>query len=228
MDIIAKTDDFYVVYKDEGLSFHHDQGEQDGFFEIFRKFLIETNEDPNIFPVHRLDKVTSGLVIVARHQEAARIFGQMFEQKELDKYYLALSFKKPKKKQGLIKGDMEKSRRGTWKLMATSKNPAVTQFFSYSIVAGLRAFVIKPYTGKTHQIRVALKSIGSAISGDEAYGGGSSDRTYLHAFAVEFKYGDKLYRYKCLPKTGELFNDEDFTKLIQTMDPFELSWPRIG
>lgn len=58
---------------------------------------------------------------------------------------------------------MERSRRASWKLINSKENPAVTQFFSTAAQGGNRLFLCKPHTGKTHQIRVALKSVGSGI-----------------------------------------------------------------
>ncbi|MGR5488912.1 pseudouridine synthase, partial [Vibrio alfacsensis] len=80
--------------------------------------------------VHRLDKMTSGLLILAKRAEVAAQFSRLFEQRDIDKYYLAIGSKKPKKKQGSIIGDMERSRRSSWKLVNSKNNPAVTQVFS--------------------------------------------------------------------------------------------------
>ncbi len=54
---------------------------------------------------------------------------------------------------------------------------------------GRRAFLVKPFTGKTHQVRVALKSVSAAILGDELYQGTAADRLYLHAYALYFNWG---------------------------------------
>lgn len=127
----------------------------------------------------------------------------MFTSRKIDKYYLAMIKAKPKKKQGWIKGDMAKSRRGTFKLLKTKLNPAITRFYSHSVGVNLRGCIIKPFSGKTHQIRVALKSIGAPILGDLAYGGESADRTYLHAFCLEFEWHGKPVSYQaCPPEEG--------------------------
>ena len=64
---------------------------------------------------------------------------------------------------------MAKSRRGMFKLMRTLHNPAITQFFSYSTGSKQRLYLLKPHSGKTHQLRVALNSIGASIFGDPLY-----------------------------------------------------------
>jgi len=61
---------------------------------------------------------------------------------------------------------MLKARRGAWKLARSKESPALTEFVSTSLGQGLRLFLLRPYTGKTHQLRVAMKSLGAPIIGD--------------------------------------------------------------
>ncbi|WP_206483489.1 TIGR01621 family pseudouridine synthase [Thalassotalea sp. G2M2-11] len=221
IQLVDQQTDFIIINKPAGVSFHNEQ-QQLGLFHQVKSMLAV----PELYPVHRLDKMTSGLIIFATTKESANRFQELFKQHEIEKYYLALSDKKPKKKQGLIKGDMEKSRRGMWKLMRTNDNPAISQFFSYSIEQGLRLFLIKPHTGKTHQIRVALASIGAAILGDNYYGKTTADRGYLHAYALQFNYHNKLYQYVLPPTSGDYFNSSNAqTKIMQLNPPWQLEWP---
>lgn len=118
------------------------------------------------------------------------------------KTYLALGTDKPSKKQGWIKGDMEKSRRGAWKLTRGMENPAVTEFGSHSLEPGLRLFVLHPHTGKTHQLRVAMKSLGSPILGDTLYGGKHASRMFLHAWKIKFDYQGQTFEIVA-PLSGE-------------------------
>lgn len=181
-----------------------------------------------LYLVHRLDKVTSGLLIFARSSSAAATFSELFASRSIEKYYVALSHSKPKKKQGLIVGDMERSRDGQWKLMPSKSNPAITQFFSTSFSPGIRFFILKPRTGKTHQLRVALKSISSPITGDSLYKGTTSDRTYLHAFAIRFNYRGENIELSCPPKMGEYFvNSRCSELLIEHASPWLLAWPTL-
>ena len=179
-----------------------------------------------LLPVHRLDKVTSGLILVAKSRAACSTLSQLFSSREVDKFYLALSNRKPKKKQGWIIGDMAKSRDGSWKLIKSKNNPAITQFFSYSSGKGQRIFIVKPTTGKTHQIRVALKSLGSPIVGDQRYSKETADRTYLHAYCLNFSYLGNSYQYMHYPVTGELFVNNELKQIVSKIgNPMELSWP---
>jgi len=201
LQIVFQHSDFLIVNKPENLSFHNDKEEIGCFNQLKNQLEID------LWPVHRLDKMTSGLLIVAKSKIAATQIGQMFEQREINKTYLAISDKKPKKKQGTITGDMKKSRSGSWKLCHSKTNPAVTSFKSQSIQAGIRLFKITPKTGKTHQIRVALKSLGSPILGDNRYGGSNADRGYLHAFKLMFDWNGQPIDVQVIPEDGKYFLD---------------------
>lgn len=221
--IVDDNQDFLIVVKPADISFQ-DEESSTGFFNQC-KHLLALKE---LYPVHRLDKMTSGLVILAKHKAAAGNFQQLFENKQVNKFYLAISDKKPKKKQGLIKGDMAKGRRGAWKLLRSNDNPAISQFFSYGLGNGLRLFVVKPYTGKTHQIRVALSSIGSPILGDPYYSSSNNDRGYLHAYSLSFNWNGQNYRYTCSPVFGEHYVSNTCTaKLAELDDVAALNWPKV-
>ena len=128
LPIVFSHADFYIFEKPAGLNFHS-EGEK-GFV-----VLAEQQTGEKLFAVHRLDKVTSGLIILSRNKEAAAKFTSLFTEHAINKFYLAISNAKPKKKQGWIKGDMAKSRRGMFKLLPTLQNPAITRFYSFSSVS---------------------------------------------------------------------------------------------
>ncbi len=196
-EIVFQHPDFVVINKPCGLSVHKDT-QDEGFTTRLAKQLSV----PQVWLVHRLDKVTSGLLILALNAKSAGTLSQLFAQHRIEKTYIALACAKPKKKQGWIKGDMQKARRGAWKLCQSLENPAVTQFSSYGIMPNLRLFILRPKTGKTHQLRVAMKSLGSPILGDTLYAGLASDRTYLHAYALRFCYQGEEFYLKATPTMG--------------------------
>jgi tRNA pseudouridine32 synthase / 23S rRNA pseudouridine746 synthase len=223
-EIIENHPDFVVIYKKPDTSFHSESGSP-GVFET----LKQREGFEELFPVHRLDKVTSGLLVMAKNAAANRALTQAFANREVEKFYLAISAKKPQKKQGLVKGDMAPARRGAWKLLPGNENPAVTQFFNKGLGEGLRLFIVKPHTGKTHQIRVALKSLGAPIVGDELYGGKTpADRVYLHALSLGFLLNGERYRFFVLPREGEHFCSPIFTATMEEWcTPWELLWPEL-
>lgn len=226
--LIDNNDNFIVIDKCPGINFHDEGDINDGLFNQVKDIC----QCEQLYPVHRLDKMTSGLLLFAKNLATAQQFQIMFSEHSIEKYYLAISDKKPTKKQGLIKGDMSKSRRGMWKLMRSQNNPAITQFFSYALGQGQRLYLLKPHSGKTHQIRVALSSISAPIIGDNYYyptsNSPEADRGYLHAFYLGFTLGEKMYRYIAKPAQGELFNNpatiEQIDKLLA---PNLLSWPKV-
>jgi tRNA pseudouridine32 synthase/23S rRNA pseudouridine746 synthase len=217
--IVFDHTDFVVVNKPCGVPMH------DPLTGICQ-LLCRQLSIARLYLVHRLDSATSGCLLLAKNKQAAASLNQLFANKKIEKYYLAISDAKPKKKQGKIAGDMKKSRGGSYMLtQAESSQPkAVTFFISEGLANIGRLFYIKPVTGKTHQIRVALKSIGSAILGDERYKGSVSDRLYLHSMMLVFSYNQHEYCIQCMPQTGEFFSAE-WLKDIRAMPT--LAWPKF-
>ena len=155
--------------------------------------------------VHRLDRMTSGLVAVARTPEAYDRLREAFAQREVRKFYLAVCHKAPREHTGLIKRALlertAKVRRYTsTKTSAISKEgkPAAT---GYRVLAvskiGTALIEARPLTGRLHQVRVHLASIGAGILGDETYGptstAAAANRLALHAHRLAFDH----------PVTGE-------------------------
>ncbi|MDL2196037.1 TIGR01621 family pseudouridine synthase [Shewanella algae] len=221
--VIAAEPDFILLDKRPGVHFHSQHGEAG---------LVASAEQElgcKLYPVHRLDTLTSGLLLLARSSEAAAEFTRMFSEHKVQKYYLALAKGKPGKKQGWIIGDMAKSRRSQYKLLRSTDNPAVTQFFSWSVAEGLRLYLLKPHSGKTHQLRVALSSLGVPILGDTLYGGSAvdADRGYLHAYALEFEWRGQTLRYLSLPSQGDSFLQPGVLSQMQALaEPWTLDWPK--
>ena len=229
IDIVFDHAEFVVIYKPAGIAVQN-QAEQSGILpHICQQLGLK-----KLWLVHRLDKVTSGLLILAKNSSAAAEFGQLFANRLIEKYYLALSNQKPKKKQGTIVGNMKKVRDGKWMLTKDTSKPAITQFLSCSLVPGTRLFLLKPHTGKTHQIRVALKSLGSPIVGDLLYGKKdsqseeSAERTYLHAYALKFSFRGEGISLVCQPSVGELFTLPAFKEVVADyLQPWTISWPTL-
>ena len=227
--LVDHQDDFIVVDKPGDINFHDEEAIGQGFYSQVKRFAFEQLDIKELYPVHRLDKMTSGLIIFAKNLDTAQAFQTLFEQHLVQKFYLAIALGKPKKKQGLIKGDMEKSRRGMWKLMRTMEKPAISQFQSYNIAPKKRLYLIKPHSGKTHQIRVALNSIGVPILGDPLYNTHSnSDRGYLHAFAIAFTLKSQHYQYCQVPTGGNEFMSANTVTAIESINPpWQQVWPKV-
>lgn len=227
--LLLRHADFVLVDKSAGVSFHSEDGP--GLVVAVEQALGQ-----KLYAVHRLDKVTSGLLLLATSAQAAARFTALFSARQIDKYYLALSLEKPKQKQGWIKGDMQPARRGAYKLCSSMADPALTYFISTGfdgvntgLPQGARAFLLKPYSGKTHQLRVALKSQGAAIAGDALYQGAPADRVYLHAYALRFDWLGESYQFVCPPTQGEFFAAPALKEKIATAwaSPWTLAFPQL-
>lgn len=204
--VLTTTDDYFVVNKPPGWTVQRDH-QAPSVLEWLN------GQGHRALPVHRLDKPTSGLLLVARTEESNRTLSAAFADRRILKTYLAISDQRPRKKQGWIRGDMKPSRRSQWKLLREQSNPAITQFRSVSLESGERGFILSPKTGKTHQLRVALKSLGSPILGDTLYGGTESDRLYLHAWRLSFEYENQTLSYQADPE------DDRFRQWLTTQPP---------
>lgn len=223
--ILQMTDTALFVYKPAGLTFHQ-QGDAPGVIQRLRALEAAETLPPlgELYPVHRLDRVSSGVLLFARTKDAAREIAEAFQARQVEKLYVALAHKKPNKKQGNIIGDMERTRRGAWKLKRSRQDPAFTHFTSHAIPdrrPGLRLFLLHPKTGKTHQIRVAMKSLGAPILGDPLYGPAQEARlearTYLHAASLSIPALDLACF--CPPLEGPEFFSAPLRACWQTLFP---------
>ncbi|OBP15782.1 RNA pseudouridine synthase [Rheinheimera sp. SA_1] len=226
--LVAETADFVVLDKAPGISFHSEDG---------AGLVVQAAAELGypLFSVHRLDKVTSGLILFAKSSAAAAALSELFATQQIQKYYLALSTGRVAKKQGWVKGDMAPARRGAYKLLSSMQNPAISYFFSHGfneateLPPRCRLYLIKPFTGKTHQIRVALKSVSAPILGDELYQAEAADRVYLHAYALSFTFQGQLYQYRLTPMVGALFQNPAVQQQLQNQwaEPWSLQWPTL-
>ena len=157
----------------------------------------EEAERPGI--VHRLDRDTSGLLVVARSDEAHRRLQQLLRRRKLVREYLALVRGRPRSKRGRIEAPIGRDRHDPSRISLDTDTPrdAVTNF---EIVETMRLHTfmrVALETGRTHQIRVHLAAIDLPVSGDPAYGVEGDlglERQFLHAARLAFSH----------PFTGEL------------------------
>ncbi len=221
LKLVFEHTDFLVLDKPSGISFHSE-------FEPGVVALAEAQFGLKLYAVHRLDKGTSGLLLLAKSSEAAAKLAELFQSQQIQKFYLALTDQKPKKKQGWVKGDMVQARRSAWKLTGTLSNPAISYFVSaFYEVEGRRVFLVKPFTGKTHQVRVALKSVSAAILGDELYQGSAADRLYLHAYVLYFSWDGAQIKLVLPPSDGTEFISPSLLQHLNQhwAEPVLLDWP---
>jgi tRNA pseudouridine32 synthase/23S rRNA pseudouridine746 synthase len=213
----AFNDLFLVINKFPDITFHKGLTPT-GLVQTIRADLSLDE----LYPVHRLDTMTSGILLFARNHRTAQELASLFRKRAIEKYYIALAPGSPKKKQGMIKGDMKKGRNGQWMLLQSQENPSMTRFISKGLGNGLRLYLLKPYTGRTHQLRVAMKSISVPILGDPVYGNAKKhtigfDRGYLHSYAIRFNLWENNFSFIIKPDKGVHFLSDTCRAMIETM-----------
>jgi tRNA pseudouridine32 synthase/23S rRNA pseudouridine746 synthase len=136
--------------------------------------------------VHRLDRDTSGCLLLARNPKAHGRFTQAFESRSVEKQYLAIVEGVPAGDGGTIDLPLAKvsTAESGWRMVSDAKGkPSVSHWEKVAVADGRSLLRFRPETGRTHQLRVhALEGLGFPIAGDPVYGrGGAKDRTMLHA-----------------------------------------------
>lgn len=205
IELLHEDKDLVVVNKPAGMVVHAGAGETHGTLVNALLHRLGTLADagdaarPGI--VHRLDRGTSGVLVVARNEQTHRALADQFEQREVEKYYLALVHGKLKQKTGTIRlpiaRDLERRTRMTTR--RREGREARTDWRELFSLDGFTLIEARLHTGRTHQIRVHLAAIGHPVVGDTVYGaarapraGGKAlpdlERTFLHAARIAFEH----------------------------------------
>ncbi|WP_211295021.1 RluA family pseudouridine synthase [Novosphingobium guangzhouense] len=148
------------------------------------------------FPVHRLDRDTSGCLLLARNPKALKRFSAAFEERTVEKRYLGVVAGEVAEDEGTIALNLSKvsTAKDGWRMIPARKGkPAVTHWRKLDVRNGLTLVEFRPETGRTHQIRVhAASGLGFPLLGDPVYGTkGGAPRTMLHAAGLTVPRGEK-------------------------------------
>jgi tRNA pseudouridine32 synthase / 23S rRNA pseudouridine746 synthase len=181
-----------VIDKPAGLAVHPGSRTRESLEDYLHHFRFGFQRLP--LPVHRLDRDTSGCLLLARNPKAHKRFQRAFEDKKVSKTYVAVLDGVPEGDSGTIDLPLAKvsSAEEGWRMVHDPKGrPSVTHWRLATVRDGRAVIVFTPETGRTHQIRVhALEGLGIPISGDPVYGAGRGPML-LHALSLRVERDGK-------------------------------------
>ena len=202
--IVWEDEHLLVVDKPAGLVVHPAPGHGHGTLVhglLARDIGGGEADRPGI--VHRLDRDTSGLMVVARSEDAYKRLQAMVRRREVERHYLALVVGQPRSRRGRIEAPIGRDRRNPFRQSLDTDTPreAVTHFELVELLSQHALLDVRLETGRTHQIRVHLAAIDLPVAGDPVYGRPRElglERQFLHAARLAFRH----------PFTGERVETE--------------------
>ena len=206
--VLEDNDNFIVINKPTGIPVQSGTKSFKNIIDILKKTKYFKNSKP--FIVHRLDKETSGVLIIAKNRKFAQLFTTLFRIRKIHKTYLAIVYGQVNKSIKTMKDDLiyyENNKKITQKAISNLKVIKSNEGFSF--------IELNPITGRKHQLRKQLLNIGNPIVGDNKYF--LNDRKkmkvknlMLHAYKIKFMINNVQYNFRA--KYDGIF--EDFLKKI--------------
>ncbi len=205
--IIDNNENFIIANKESGIAVQGGTKSKKNLIDIFSKSKIFKNSKP--YSVHRLDKDTSGVFIIAKNRETAKLFTTLFRLRKIHKTYLAICYGEIKNDKGIFDQELVRYE-GKKKIIEKSKT-------IYKVIdknSNCTLLQMHPITGRKHQLRKQLSLIGHPIYGDYKYTFEKNFKTknkelMLHSYEVKFIINNKKYTFKALLPNY-------FRKLIKT------------
>ena len=194
--IIDNNENFVVINKSSGISVQGGTKSKKNLIDIFNNSEIFKDSKP--YSVHRLDKDTSGVFIIAKNRETAQLLTSLFRLRKVHKTYLAICHGEIEKNSGEWLNDLIRYDNGK-KIIEKAKT-----LYKVLDKNSLSSLVeMKPITGRKHQLRKQLFEIGHSIFGDKKYRNlvyekGLNKNLMLHSYQIKFMINDKKYTYRAL------------------------------
>lgn len=216
LTIVHEDDDLVVVNKPAGLVVHPSKGHPLGTLANALVYHWDVRQNNAGFhPVHRLDRWTSGLILIAKSPWAHQQLDRQLQSRRLVRDYLALTTGALEKESGVIAASITLAEDGHHREAGAHGQMAVTRFRTVFRWANATLVLCRLKTGRTHQIRVHFRHIGHALIGDGFYGGDETifSRPALHACKIRFihpRHGRRMHFTAPLP--------EDISQLITTLN----------
>ena len=205
--IIDDNENFIVVNKESGIAVQGGTKSKKNLIDIFSKSKIFENSKP--YSVHRLDKDTSGVFIIAKNRDTARLFTSLFRLRKIHKTYIAICYGELETNKGIFDQDLVRYE-GSKKIIEKSKT-------TYKVIdknSNCSLLEMNPITGRKHQLRKQLSLIGHPVYGDDKYTFEKNLKTknkelMLHSYQIKFIINNKKYTFKAILPSY-------FKKLIKT------------
>ena len=195
--IIFENEDFIVINKWSDISTQGGSEKNISIDDIIKTISRNYNL------VHRLDKETSGLLLIAKNLKITKIFGKLFKEQKIKKIYVAICQGVPKNLNSVVKLRINDKRN------SSNTSQSVTKYKVLKNKKKLSIILFRPLTGKTHQLRIVSKYLNCPIIGDKKY---NKQRKYnleklkLNAFFLQFVINNKEYEFKSkLPNHFDAF-----------------------
>lgn len=210
LDILFEDEDIMAVNKPPAMPVHPSKNHLSDTLANGLKFYL--GENAGIHIITRLDRDTSGIVLVAKNPHSAKILTESIKKGNIQKEYIAIVNGCPKRKTGIIDAPIDRDA-GIKRKVSQNGKPALTE---YKVIKNGEFSVVRllPKTGRTHQIRVHLSYVGHPIYGDSMYGAPQKgERTRLHCHKISFVHpftGNELVITAPLPEDmchSELFGE---------------------
>ena len=192
--IIDNNENFVVMNKSAGISVQGGTKSKKNLIDIFSK--SEIFQDTKPFSVHRLDKETSGVFIIAKNRETAQLLTSLFRMRKVHKTYLAICHGEIEKNSGQFNDMLIRYDNGK-KIIEEAKT--TYKVLDKNSICSL--IELKPITGRKHQLRKQLYAIGNSIYGDSKYSNkffkqSKNKNLMLHSYQIKFMINDKKYTYR--------------------------------
>ncbi len=194
--IIDDNENFIVVNKEAGIAVQGGTKSKKNLIDIFAKSKIFENSKP--YSVHRLDKDTSGVFIIAKNRDTAKLFTSLFRLRKIHKTYLAICYGEIEANKGVLDQDLVRYE-GNKKVIENSK----TTFKVLDKNSNFSLLEMNPLTGRKHQLRKQLSLIGHPVYGDDKYTFEKSLKTknkelMLHSYKIKFIINNNKFTFKAL------------------------------
>ena len=191
--IVEDNENFCVINKPYGLAVQGGSKIKKNLVDLITENKIFLNSKP--FIVHRIDKETSGILIIAKNRKYAQLFTSLFRIRKIHKSYLSICHGEMEKVKGIFAGDLiryDKDRK--------ISERAITNYKVLDKNTNSTLLILNPITGRKHQIRKQLFSIGFPVIGDSKYNFpenkiNKNNNLMLHAYSIKFMINEKKYKY---------------------------------